>query len=69
MDIVAKGVKWRADHYTRRYPNFRFELIDVYNQMYHPEGTQKAADYRFLFPDEEFDFVVLNSVFHAHACP
>jgi len=63
LDIVAKGVKWCADHYTRRYPNFRFQLIDVYNQMYHPDGTQKAADYEFPFPDEEFDFVALNSVF------
>jgi SAM-dependent methyltransferase len=63
VDIVAKGVKWCADHYTPRYPNFRFQLIDVYNQMYHPEGTQKAADYKFPFPDAEFDFVVLNSVF------
>src|SRR5260370_40357642 len=63
VDIVAQGVKWCADHYTRRYPNFRFQLIDVYNQMYHPEGTQKAADYKFPFPADAFDFVVVNSVF------
>src|SRR6266404_784139 len=63
VDIVAKGVQWCADRYTSLYPNFRFQLIDVYNQWYNPLGSRKASEYRFPFPDEEFDFLVMNSVF------
>jgi len=59
----SRGVNWCADRYTGRFPNFRFHLIDVYNRLYNPAGSQKAAEYKFPLPDEEFDFVVLNSVF------
>jgi ubiquinone/menaquinone biosynthesis C-methylase UbiE len=63
VDIVAKGVNWCAEHYTPQYPNFHFQLIDVYNQWYNPEGSRKASEYTFSFPDSEFDFLVMNSVF------
>jgi SAM-dependent methyltransferase len=63
FDIVKSGVDWCSEKYTTRYPNFRFQQIDVYNKLYNPEGSYKASEYRFPFPDEHFDFVVLNSVF------
>ncbi|HXM47103.1 MAG TPA: class I SAM-dependent methyltransferase [Pyrinomonadaceae bacterium] len=63
VDIVAKGVKWCTERYTPQYPNFHFQLIDVYNQCYNPEGSRKASEYKFPFPDKEFDFLAINSVF------
>jgi len=63
LELVKSGVQWCTEKYTSTYPNFRFHLIDVYNKHYNPEGKYKAAEYRFPFDDEQFDFVVLNSVF------
>lgn len=63
LELVKSGVEWCTEKYTGRYPNFRFHLIDVYNELYHPEGKYKATEYQFPFEAEQFDFVVLNSVF------
>lgn len=63
LELVKSGVDWCAEKYTSRYPNFRFQLIDVHNELYNPTGKSKADEYRFPFNDEQFDFVVLNSVF------
>ena len=63
LELVKSGVDWCTEKYTRRYPNFRFHLIDVYNELYNPAGRYKATEYQFPFVDGQFDFVVLNSVF------
>jgi SAM-dependent methyltransferase len=63
LELVKNGVDWCIQKYTSKYANFRFHLIDVYNQLYNPEGKYEAAQYQFPFDDEQFDFVVLNSVF------
>lgn len=68
LDLVKSGVDWCTEKYTTRYPHFRFQLIDVYNSHYNPSGKYKATEYRFPFADEQFDFVVLNSVF-THMLP
>lgn len=63
LELVKKGVDWCTTKYTRKYPNFRFHLIDVYNELYNPQGRFAASEYRFPFAANQFDFVVLNSVF------
>ena len=63
LELVKAGVDWCAEKYTTHYPNFNFHLVDVYNDLYNPAGKYKAAEYRFPFAGEQFDFVVLNSVF------
>lgn len=68
FDIVPAGVEWCVRHITRRYPRFRFHLADVHNEFYHPEGRQRASEYRFPFPEGEFDFVFATSVF-THMLP
>jgi len=62
LEIVKSGVDWCRNKYNK-YPNFRFHLIDVSNELYHPHGRYKVVEYRFPFGSEQFDFVVLNSVF------
>ena len=63
IDIVPRGIRWCQDHFTPRYPNFRFQLADVQNREYNPHGRFQAAEYQFPFKDNEFDFVYLTSVF------
>jgi SAM-dependent methyltransferase len=63
IDIVPRGIRWCDDHFTGRYPNFRFQLADVENREYNPGGRFRATDYQFPFKDNEFDFIYLTSVF------
>ena len=63
LDIVKSGVDWCTERISSKYPRFKFQLIDVFNQHYNPTGRYKASEYRFPFPDESFDFAVLGSVF------
>jgi len=67
MEIVKSGVDWCQEKYAA-FPNFKFQEIDVYNELYNPQGTCKAAEYKFPLSDQQFDFVVLNSVF-THMMP
>jgi ubiquinone/menaquinone biosynthesis C-methylase UbiE len=68
IDIINYGVSWCTKKITPRYPNFHFQLADVYNKNYYPKGKQKASDYRFPFEENSFDFVLLTSVF-THMLP
>lgn len=68
LELVKSGVEWCTEKYTTKYPNFRFQQIDVYNAHYNPEGRYQASEYRFPFAAEEFDLLVLNSVF-THMLP
>jgi ubiquinone/menaquinone biosynthesis C-methylase UbiE len=63
IDIVKTGINWCTERITPKYPQFKFQQIDVCNRHYNPSGKYKASEYRFPFADESFDFVVLCSVF------
>ncbi len=68
LDIVPTGIRWCQRSYSQAYPNFHFQLADVHNRWYNPDGHFQAAEYRFPFADQEFDFVFLTSVF-THMLP
>jgi SAM-dependent methyltransferase len=68
IDIVPEGVAWCTENITSRFPNFRFQVADIYNTRYNRDGKLKAEDYVFPFPDGQFDFVFLASVF-THMLP
>jgi SAM-dependent methyltransferase len=63
IDVVRRGIEWCQQAITPRYPNFHFQVADVYNRHYNPVGRFSASEYRFPFEDRSFDFVVLTSVF------
>lgn len=63
FDIDARGTDWCTKHISARFPNFKFQVADIYNKMYNPSGTTKPSQYRFPFPDNSFDFVFSTSVF------
>ncbi len=62
LDVNRRGVAWCRARISARFPNFRFQHVDVYNRRYNPRGTLRDADYAFPFPDDSFDFVVMASV-------
>jgi SAM-dependent methyltransferase len=63
IDPIASQVRWCVEKITPTYPNFRFQTIDVWNKLYNPKGSVKPSDYIFPFKDDEFDFVIMWSVF------
>jgi SAM-dependent methyltransferase len=63
FDIVPKEIKWCQKKISTRFPNFRFQLADVYNKVYNPYGKYRASEYKFPYDDESFDFIFLTSVF------
>jgi SAM-dependent methyltransferase len=63
FDIVPRGIDWAQRTISARFPHFRFQLADVRNDIYNPDGLVPAAEYRFPYADETFDLVVLTSVF------
>ena len=68
IDIVPKGIKWCNKKITPVYPNFKFQLADIYNKLYNPKGKFKSSEYRFPYADNSFDFIFLTSVF-THMLP
>lgn len=68
MDIVPHGIEWCTAHITPKFPNFRFQVTDVYSKYYNPTGQYQASEYRFPFADGSFDFAFLTSVF-THMLP
>lgn len=68
FDIVEDGVSWCAQNISRRYPNFNFRHVNVFNKHYNPDGAVLASEWKFPYSDGEFDFVCLISVF-THMLP
>jgi ubiquinone/menaquinone biosynthesis C-methylase UbiE len=68
FDISAEAVGWCRERITSGFPNFRFQVSDIYNAAYNPRGKYPAAEYRFPYEDRTFDFVFLTSVF-THLLP
>ncbi len=63
FDISKTGIQWCRNNITPSNPHFRFQLADIYNKEYNPNGRGKASEYRFPYQDNMFDFVFLTSVF------
>lgn len=63
LDIVAEGIDWCNKKITPRYPNFLFQLADIYNKRYNPEGKYQSSNYKFPYQADFFDFIFLTSVF------
>jgi ubiquinone/menaquinone biosynthesis C-methylase UbiE len=63
FDIVAEGIDWCDKNITRKYPNFRFRVADIYNKQYNPRGKVASSEYVFPYEDRYFDIVFLGSVF------
>ena len=57
-------IEWCQAEITPRFPNFRFTYIPLFNTEYLPDASlPSAAELRFPYQDESFDFVFAHSVF------
>lgn len=66
LDVSGDSVRWLQENYAGR-PAFRFTHANVFNKMYNPRATVKAAEYRLPYPDGTFTQALLKSVFtHMH---
>ncbi len=63
FDIAEKLIKWAESEISSRFPNFNFQVVNIYNQMYNPEGKIQSLDFVFPHPDKSFELVFLTSVF------
>lgn len=68
FDIRADVIEWCQQNITPRYPNMRFAFVDLANGFYNTTGATHSAAFRFPYPPESFDFVLLTSVF-THMLP
>ena len=62
FDIVKEGISWCTKAY-KDYANFRFQYIPLLNDLYNLSAPNNASTFRFPYPSERFDLVVLTSVF------
>ncbi len=67
FDVVETGVKWCQKNISAKHPLFRFQHINLRNDLYSSSG-HNASTFRFPYPDADFDFVFLTSVF-THMLP
>lgn len=68
IEIHPEAVTWCQQAITPRYPSFRFHRADLASHAYNPQGLASPESYRFPFPDRNFDFIFLASVF-THMLP
>ena len=68
FDIVKKGITWCRHKISKKYPNFIFKFVNLYNKEYNPKGVISATDFKFPYPDNSFDVVFATSVF-THMLP
>ena len=67
FDVVELGVRWCQEHISSRYPHFQFQYVPLANDLYRDDGSD-AATFHFPYGENQFDFVIANSVF-THMLP
>ena len=68
FDIVPFLIQRASQNITPSHPNFNFQLANIYNGMYNPQGNVLSTEYIFPYANNSFDFVLLTSVF-THMLP
>ena len=63
FDTIPAGIKWCQNNISERFPNFHFQVADIYNESYNPRGKIQSINYRFPYEDSSFDVVILRSIF------
>lgn len=63
LDPVKKGIAWCKTNITARFPNFHFQHIDVYHEIYNTDGKFKASVLEFPIKSKAIDFIIATSVF------
>lgn len=67
FDVIELGVNWCKNNVTKKHSNFQFTYVPLLNDLYRDNGDD-AANYKFEYPDNHFDFSCSVSVF-THMLP
>jgi SAM-dependent methyltransferase len=62
IDVTKSSIDWCTANYPG-YPNFHFIHADLFNTEYNPTAGRLAADYRFPFDANSFDFIFSTSLY------
>jgi len=68
FDVFKDGIKWSQEKITKKYPNFQFQFLDLFNGKYNPDGKLNPSTFKFPYKEKHFDFVFATSVF-THMLP
>jgi ubiquinone/menaquinone biosynthesis C-methylase UbiE len=63
FDINQEEINWCRRYIERKFRNFHFNYVDIYNQLYNPTGKYLASTFKFPYPSNSFDKVLLASIF------
>jgi len=63
FDVMPRSIRWCSKAISPRHPNFHFQVADLHNAQYNPDGSQAACDYDFPYGDADFDVAVAASLF------
>ncbi|MCU0422959.1 MAG: class I SAM-dependent methyltransferase [Bacteroidia bacterium] len=63
FDVVEDGIVWCKSHIQPRFPQFNFTYTPLRNDLYNLDTQQQAKEFIFPYPDNQFDVVILTSVF------
>ncbi len=62
FDPVKQGVNWCKRNISSRFPNFQFQHIELFNDLYTSSG-KPSDSFEFPYQNNYFDFVCVLSVF------
>ena len=62
FDVFTEGISWCRDHISVKYSNFSFTTADVATP-WSCDRTYTAANYRFPYPPQSFNFAYAGSLF------
>jgi SAM-dependent methyltransferase len=68
FDIFPTSIEWCQKAFSKSYPHFSFELLNIRNSHYNVDGTESDTTVKMPYADQSFDFVFLTSVF-THLMP
>jgi len=63
FDVSNDAISWCKQEISENFHNFEFNLVNLYNEQYNPDGNLKSSEIVFPYKDESFDLVFLLSVF------
>ena len=66
FDVMPSVVAWCEENVADL--RFRFQVVNLYNGWYRPDGAGDASSFVFPYPDGEFDFVEAVSIY-THCFP
>jgi SAM-dependent methyltransferase len=63
FDVHPESISWCRATIAPRNSRFGFDHVNLRNSQYNPAGKSQAADHRFPYGEESFDFVIAVSLF------